>query len=185
MIDGHTHLEYGPLTKEYVREFVDKAYERGIKRLHILDHTHRFYEFKPIYEPLKTIEVQKNWLAKKCSDSIEDYIELIHECRNEKYPIEVKFGLEICHTPEGVATIKMVLDEYGHEFDFLVGAIHSIDGKLYDMNFSNRILWDVMDVNDIYKRYYELVEDLIKSDLYTQLAHPDTIKLFDYYPSYD
>ena len=36
--------------------------------------------------------------------------------------------------------------------------------------------------------FYEekvLVFDLVKSDLFTQLAHPDTIKMFNYYPKYD
>ena len=50
------------------------------------------------------------------------------------------------------------------------------------MNFSKEILWNKYDVDDIYKRYYELVFDLVKSDLFTQLAHPDTIKMFNYYP---
>ena len=46
-------------------------------------------------------------------------------------------------------------------------------------------LWDVYDVDWIYRRYYELVFQLVKSGLFTQLAHPDTIKMFNYYPSYD
>ena len=187
MIDGHTHLEYGPLDKEYVRQFVEKAAERGITTLHILDHTHRFSDFRPIYEPLMAIEEQDKWLhgPLKFQNSLDDYVKLINECRQEEWPIEVKFGLEICHTPEGKEHIKKVLDEYGHNFDFLVGAIHSIDTRLYDMGFSDKILWNVFDYDAIYTRYYELVEDLICSDLYTQLAHPDTIKMFNHYPSYD
>lgn len=30
-----------------------------------------------------------------------------------------------------------------------------------------------------------MIFDLVKSDLFTQLAHPDTIKMFNYYPTYD
>ena len=30
MIDGHMHLENGPLTKEYVLEFVEEAHKKGI-----------------------------------------------------------------------------------------------------------------------------------------------------------
>ena len=43
MIDAHVHLENGPLSKEYVFEFIDTALEKGIDHLQILDHTHRFY----------------------------------------------------------------------------------------------------------------------------------------------
>ena len=38
---------------------------------------------------------------------------------------------------------------------------------------------------EYYKAYYELIEQLMRSGLFTQVAHPDTIKLFDIYPSYD
>ena len=53
MIDGHMHLENGPLTKEYVLEFVEEAHKKGIDKIQILDHTHRFIEFEPIYMELK------------------------------------------------------------------------------------------------------------------------------------
>ncbi|HAM31031.1 MAG TPA: histidinol phosphate phosphatase, partial [Erysipelotrichaceae bacterium] len=49
-IDGHVHLENGPLTKEYVWEFVRSAQKKGIETLQILDHTHRFYEFHDMYK---------------------------------------------------------------------------------------------------------------------------------------
>ena len=46
MIDAHTHLENGDLSVEYVCKFIDAAKEKGITHLQILDHTHRFFEFK-------------------------------------------------------------------------------------------------------------------------------------------
>ena len=185
MIDGHMHLEYGPLSVEYAEEFINAAIDAGMDEIQILDHTHRFLEFKEMYEDLKAIEPQKVWLEKKVLEPLDDYIKVIHEIRKKKYPIKVKFGLEVCHTPKYRLFIKDILDQYRDEFDFVVGAIHSIDGILYDMSFSKTILWEKYDVDYIYKRYYELVFDLIESDLYTLLAHPDTIKLFNYYPTYD
>ena len=59
MIDGHMHLENGPLTKEYVYEFIDEAILKGIDEIQILDHTHRFKEFEKCYEPLKKYSKQK------------------------------------------------------------------------------------------------------------------------------
>ena len=85
--------------------------------------------------------------------------------------------------PEYKEEIRHILEPY--QFDFLVGAIHSIDGLLYDMPWSKELLWEKYNVDDIYHRYYELIFDLVKSDLFTQLAHPDTIKMFGYYPTYD
>lgn len=185
MIDGHMHLEYGPLDKEYVLEFIEEAKRKGLSEIQILDHTHRFVEFKPIYENLREFEVQDKWLDGKLKfcNSLDEFISLMEEIKKMDTGISVKYGLEVCYVPEYEEFLRETLSKYS--FDFLVGAIHSVDGILYDMAFSKELLWDKYDVNHIYKRYYELVFDLVKSDLFTQLAHPDTIKLFNYYPTYD
>lgn len=186
MIDGHMHLEYGELNKEYVLQFVDAAVKKGLTKIQILDHTHRFKEFEPIYKELKEEPLQKKWLENKemkFKDSLDDYDKLIKEVKSLDLPIEVAFGLEVCYVPKYENYIHEVLAK--HQYDFIVGAIHSINGKLYDMNFSKAILWDKYDVDDIYKEYYKLIFSLVKSGLFTQLAHPDTIKMFNYYPTYD
>ena len=186
MIDGHMHLENGPLTKEYVLQFVEAAHQKGLDEIQILDHTHRFIEFEPIYAELKQYEVQKTWLENKkmkFKDHISDFVALMGEIKSMDLPVKVTYGLEVCYVPQHEDYIREVLSKY--HFDFIVGAIHSIDGILYDMSFSKELLWDKYDVNHIYRRYYELIFQLIESDLFTQLAHPDTIKLFEIYPTYD
>lgn len=186
MIDGHMHLENGNLSVAYILEFVHSAHEKGFTEIQILDHTHRFKEFEVIYSELKEYPIQKTWLENKkmkFKDTLDDYIKVIEEVKKMDLPIKVKFGLEVCYVPKYKETIKEILAPYS--FDFLVGAIHSIDGILYDMKFSKELLWEKFDCDHIYKRYYELIFDLIESDLFTQLAHPDTIKLFNYYPTYD
>lgn len=184
-IDGHIHLEKGPLTKDYVLEFVRVAYQKGLDEIQILDHSHRFIEFEPIYEELKRYDAQKQWLetATKFKDHLQTFVDLMQEIQAMDLPIKVKYGLEVCYVPLHEAYISQVLSAY--HFDFVVGAIHSIDGILYDMPFSKELLWQKYDVNDIYKRYYALVFQLIQSGLFTQLAHPDTIKMFQIYPTVD
>lgn len=186
MIDGHMHLEYGDLSIEYVMQFIMAAKEKGMDKIQILDHTHRFKEFEPIYTELKEYEVQKIWLDNKkmkFKDSLDDYVHLIQKVNTLQLPIEVSFGLEVCYVPKYEQFIKDILNKYN--FDFVIGAIHSIDGILYDMPFSKELLWEKYSVDHIYQRYYELIFSLIESNLFTQLAHPDTIKLFNYYPNYD
>lgn len=186
MIDGHIHLENGDLSVDYILEFVDEAKRKGFDEIQILDHTHRFKEFEIIYSNLKQYEIQKNWLENKkmkFKNTLEEYVQVIEDVKKMELPIQVKFGLEVCYVPEYKEEIRKILEPY--HFDFLVGAIHSIDSILYDMSFSKELLWEAYDVDAIYKRYYELVNDLVESNLFTQLAHPDTIKLFNYYPTYD
>lgn len=184
MIDAHTHLENGDLSVAYAMQFVEAAVKKGLDTLHILDHTHRFIEFAPMYEGVrKASPLQAEWLKTKIKDHLESYHALIETMKRMDLPIEVRFGLEVCYTPENESFLRDMLSRY--PYDFLVGSVHSIDGILYDMPFSKQLLWDKQEADAIYRRYYELIEKLICSNLFTQVGHPDTIKLFDIYPSYD
>lgn len=185
MIDGHMHLENGPLSVEYAMKFVEAGVKAGMDTIHILDHTHRFLEFKPLYESLKKASpYQKEWLDKKKLEPLQTYFDLIETMKNMDLPLEVKFGLEVCYAPEDKVFLRNLLAQY--PYDFLIGSIHSVDGLLYDMNsFSREILWDKFDTDVIYRRYYEIMEDMICSDLFTQIGHPDQLKLFHYEPSYN
>ena len=78
MIDAHTHLENGDLSIEYVCKFIDAAKEKGITHLQILDHTHRFFEFKDCYKRICEVsKLQEEWFLKKQKNSIDDYLKLI------------------------------------------------------------------------------------------------------------
>ncbi|EOS62039.1 HisJ family histidinol phosphate phosphatase [Firmicutes bacterium M10-2] len=184
-IDGHVHLENGPLNKEYVWEFVRSAQEKGITTLHILDHTHRFFEFRDMYKGVyESSPLQREWFEKKQVNSIKDYHKLIEEMKKENFPIEVKFGLEVCYCDKNEQFLKNILSQY--PYDFLVGSVHSIDGFLYDMDaFSKELLWEKQDPTTIYKRYYDQIQSAIESDLFTQIGHPDVIKMYNYPPGYD
>ena len=112
MIDGHMHLEYGDLNKEYVLKFVDAAVKKGLTKIQILDHTHRFKEFEEIYTELKEEPLQKKWLenkAMKFKDTLDDYDKLIEEVKALDLPIEVTFGLEVCYVPKHEKKIGEVL----------------------------------------------------------------------------
>lgn len=185
MIDGHMHLENGPLTLDYAMKYVEAGVKSGMDTIHILDHTHRFIEFQPLYTSLKEASpYQKQWFEKKTLEPLQTYFDLIETMKQMDLPIQVKFGLEVCYAPQDKAFLSEILKQY--PYDFLIGSIHSIDGLLYDMKaFSREILWDVVDTNVIYKRYYEIMEDMIESDLFTQIGHPDQLKLFHYEPTYD
>ena len=84
MIDAHVHLENGPLSKEYVYQFIRNAQVKGIDHLQILDHTHRFYEFKDMYDDICWQNpLQAQWFSQKQKNSLQDYIDLIEEIKKE------------------------------------------------------------------------------------------------------
>ena len=183
--DGHVHLENGPLTKEYVWKFVNAAKKKEIQHLQILDHTHRFFEFHDMYKGVyETDPLQKAWFDKKQKNSIVEYQNLIEELKKENFPIDVTFGLEVCYSEENEDFLRKILAEY--PYDFLVGSVHSIHGYLYDMDaFSKQLLWEKRPAKEIYKDYFHAVKKAICSDLFTQIGHPDVIKMYNYDPGYD
>ena len=114
----------------------------------------------------------------------DDYLKLIAALKKETFDIDVRFGLEVCYTPETESLLSSILEHY--QFDFLVGSVHSVNGYLYDMDaFSKELLWDKNDPSTIYKSYYDSIEKLIQSNLFDQVGHPDVIKLYSIDPGYD
>ena len=69
MTDMHVHLERGPYTKEWLNEFIAAARERGITTLGVLEHSHRFIEFKNVFSSIgedpSSGEYQKEWLNRE------------------------------------------------------------------------------------------------------------------------
>jgi len=185
LADCHMHLEYGPLSKDYVLEFVKEALHKGLDEIDILDHTHRFKEFKPCYEHLRIYPQQDKWLQQttKFCNTLDEYLKLINEIKQMDLPIRIRFGLEVCYTRDTEDMLRQILDK--HPFDFLTGAVHSFNHILYDMSFSKQLLWDRYPADQIYQDYYEALFDCVRSSLFDRLAHPDTIKLFQIYPAYD
>lgn len=186
MIDAHVHIERGPYSRSWIDAFVASAQAAGIDTLYLLEHSFRFVEFRPIYRSIEEHgeagTYQRDWLSARCLFHLPDYKRLITEIRRRAYPITVKFGLEICYFPECEREIREALADF--DWDFLTGAIHWIDGFGFDHE-ANLLLWQESDVNALYRRYYVLMVQAIESGLFDIIAHPDSIKCFNFYPSED
>ena len=94
--------------------------------------------------------------------SIKEYIRFIKTVKDTQYPVKVKFGLEVCYIPETANVLASILDEY--EFDFLTGAVHWIDGWGFD-HMGQKELWKSMNINEVYKKYYNIMFQLCESGL--------------------
>jgi histidinol-phosphatase (PHP family) len=181
MIDAHVHIERGPYTKEWISKFVDKAVDNNITELYLLEHSHRFFEFRDLYKEICSYsQYQMDWFTRRNNLSLIEYLKLIDACRKEQYPISVKWGLEICYVQGKEEVIRNVLN--CKDFDFLTGSIHWIDSWGFDHKVE---YWEDKNVNEIHLRYYELMIELVKSNLFDHLAHPDSIKCFNRYPTID
>ncbi|MBR4085572.1 MAG: histidinol phosphate phosphatase [Lachnospiraceae bacterium] len=186
MRDVHIHFLHGnPIgyNIEFFEGFIKVAQEAGLDEIYLLEHTHQFTEFEKVYEPVKAYnDYQYNWITERMNGSIEEYIDFINKVQDTAYPVKVKFGLEVCYIPETADILVDILNEY--DFDFLTGSVHWIDGWGFD-HMGQKELWKSKNVEEVYKRYYEIMFDLCESSLFTGLAHPDSIKCFGYMPDID
>jgi histidinol-phosphatase (PHP family) len=156
--------------------------ERGLEEIWLLEHTHIFTEFTPMYEEISHYsEYQKEWALRRIGKRpLQEYTEFIRAARQLSYPIKLRFGLEVCYFEENEKLIGELIRSF--PFDFTVGSVHWIDGFGFDHKAE---LWNGHDVDRLYRRYYEIMKKLISSCLFTGVAHPDSIKVFGYRPSYD
>jgi histidinol-phosphatase (PHP family) len=102
--------------------------------------------------------------------------------KNIDFPIKIKYGLEVCYSPIFEKNISDITGYY--DFDFLVGAVHTIDGWAFS-HLKQKWSKDDIDIERIYKRYYELMQKLVKSKIFDGLAHPNSLGCFGVFPESD
>lgn len=185
MIDAHVHLEKGDYTVEWIEQFIDYAIKRNIDEIFFLEHTHIFKECSNLYNEMSAYnEYQKNWYQRKREQArpLKDYIDFIGKVKQLSFPVRLKFGLEVCYSPEHEAEIAQIKQMYA--FDFLVGSIHFIDGWAFS-HLKQR--WNKNDYNieELYDKYYALMLSLINSGLFSGLAHPQSLQCYGAYPQKD
>lgn len=180
-IDGHIHIERGPYTLEWIKQFVDKAVEMELDEIRLLEHNFIFEEFACMYDEVcEESAFVKDWFQRKAAfHKFDEYLKLVDEVRNEKFTVDIKFGLEICYFKEHEAFIDKMTRDKG--LDFMIGSIHFVDKFAFDHTAE---LWKGRDVDKIYRRYFEDSVDLVRSGLFSGIGHPDTIKLFGHKPSF-
>lgn len=184
MIDAHIHIfrkNSGKYSIELIDRFVKQAQKNGITEIYMLEHTHQFYEFKKMYKPVAdNSEYLENWLSGKLKASLEAYMSFVDSVKDHSFPIKVKFGLEVCYIPETEHILADLLKQF--KWDFVTGSVHFVNNWGFDHKPE---LWNGIDIDEVYRRYYEIMNYLIESNLFSGVAHPDSIKCFGHYPSQD
>lgn len=184
MVDVHVHFLHnatGKYTIELLERIVEYASKTKMSEIYLLEHTHQFSEFKQVYAPIASYnQYQRDWIFRKMGGTIDNYLKFIEMAKKKYYPVKINFGLEVCYIPQKENLLSSILSEYN--FDFLTGSVHYIDNWGFDHKAE---FWDGVNVDKAYKRYYEIMSNLIESGLFNGLAHPDSIKCFGHYPTYD
>ncbi|ABO51087.1 histidinol phosphate phosphatase HisJ family [Desulforamulus reducens MI-1] len=170
LTDYHIHVERGPYTVDWLRQFYEQAQQVGIKDWGISEHAYRFIETKHIF--------WNNWVEPRQTEKMDDYQNMIFRARAEG--IKVKFGIEIDFFPGKEKEIKEFIDRY--PFDYVIGSVHWIDQWGIDLS-EMKEEWERRRVEDVWLAYFDRIESLIESNLFDIAAHLDLAKIFSYIPT--
>lgn len=163
MVDYHTHTSLCGHANGTVDEYVKSALRKNIREIGFADHA-------PLPESIRA------GLTMSSSDT-ENYITAIERCKQQfGGSIAVKLGFEVDYPPFESFDERYFSDP---RIDYLIGSCHFIDGwafdhPLYIDGYKGR------DIDDLYTRYFAILEKLTASGLFNIVGHFDIVKKFGY-----
>jgi len=91
--------------------------------------------------------------------------------------IRIRYGIELDYFPGREAELKQIIECI--PVDYVIGSVHFIGNWNFDTDLSMYGKWS----NDkLYEKYFHLVQQAARSDLFDIIGHIDIIKKFRIYP---
>jgi histidinol-phosphatase (PHP family) len=168
MVDYHTHTNRCGHAYGTVEEYIESALLKNIREIGFSDHT-------PLPESIR-------YGYTMSASEVEPYIGTIEEYRARyKDMISVRLGFEVDFPIQDSFDSKYFSDM---RIDYLIGSCHFIDGWPFDHpdfidGYRDR------NIDDIYARYFSVMESLAGSGLFDIVGHFDIVKKFGYRSNQD
>jgi histidinol-phosphatase (PHP family) len=153
-----------------MEEYVAHARRVGLTEIGFSDHLHLYW--LPIDERDPELAMAE--------DELEAYVEDVLRLRRENPDLTIRLAIEADYIDGREAELRAVLDRY--PWDYVLGSVHfidrwGVDDERYTAEYAR---WDV---DELYCRYFGLLERAAQTALFDSMAHPDLVKKFGYFPS--
>ncbi|MCA0149431.1 MULTISPECIES: histidinol phosphate phosphatase domain-containing protein [Rossellomorea] len=180
-------LEKGPYSSEWLDLYLQKAKERNLKEVGIVDHLYRFRETRDYFEKNMDISEtdlgrkQHQWLKQVMTENMEDFVDFIESQKQKwaEHGIKLKLGMEADYFPGCHNQLKELLST--HRWDYVIGSVHFVDGWGFD-NPEAIDQFEHYGLEELYGRFFQIVEEAIRSGLFDFVAHLDNLKVFNFRP---
>ena len=167
IVDYHMHLrnEREEIAHDApsVGPFVDAARRAGVDEIGFTEHAYYFTQLRTLWSVPYQME--------RCAYDLDAYVEAIVCARERGLP--VKLGLEVDYVPGREDETRALLAPY--PWDYLLGSVHFVDGLGID---GEPRLSDEVGVEEMWRRYFEVLARAARSRLFDSLSHPDLAKVF-------
>jgi histidinol-phosphatase (PHP family) len=169
LTDYHLHLrsdEPDSTAEEHhsqanVERYRAAASERGIAELGVSEHIYRFQQALEIWQ-------HPFWLG-YARDDLDSYCAFVRE------QTDLRLGIEADFIPGAEDRIANLLQ--ARDLDYVVGSVHFLKEGAVDMD--DYSVWDAgRSVEEIWRRYFEMIGQAARSGLFDVLAHPDLVKVW-------
>jgi histidinol-phosphatase (PHP family) len=161
IVDLHNHTPLCNHAQGSIDEYIEKAIQA--KTLYFGFSDHAPMDFDPKYRM-------------KFSD-MQEYERNVKNAR-EKYKekITILLGYEVDY-------LKGHMDErvLNADVDYLIGSVHFLDAWGFDNpEFIGR--WETQDIDEIWQKYFDTIEEMAQTKLFDIVGHFDLIKVFKFMP---
>jgi histidinol-phosphatase (PHP family) len=156
LVDYHTHPlghRGGCYTEESLEPYLAAAQEQQIEEIGLSDHD----------EYCQGID-----------------FELVAALAGRFPSLKVKNGMEFDFMPGRERKIFSISRRL--PFDYLIGSVHEIGDWMFD-HPDYQAFYSQWDINELYRTYFSLIEELARSGLFDIVGHFDLIKVFGYRPA--
>jgi histidinol-phosphatase (PHP family) len=164
--DYHVHTPLCRHAEGTAAEFINAAKRAGLAEIGFADHN-------PMPEPFD------DW--RMSFEEFPRYLDFVAEARSSGFP--VRLGLECDFIPGRESWIEKLAGMA--DWDYLIGSVHYLASGWDVDNPKHLFRFSEDSVESIWDRYWELLNQCIRSRLFDFIAHPDLPKKFGYRPKAD
>jgi histidinol-phosphatase (PHP family) len=182
----HNRLNTGCYSEEWLDLYLKKAKQIGLKEVGIVDHLYRFKETQPYFEKALNLDqtdsigkLQSYWLKNVMTEEMDQFIDVILTAKKrwENQGVLLKLGIEADYFTGQEEELKDLLE--GKPWDYVIGSVHYVDGWGFD-NPQTASRFEELSLEELYNKFYETVEKMIRSNMFDFVAHLDNLKVFNY-----
>jgi len=161
IVDLHNHTPLCNHAEGTINEYIQSAIKSRTKVFGFSDHAPMDFDpkYRMKFEDMKGYEK-----------------EVLNAKEQFKNEIEVLLGYEVDYLKGHID--KRVLNA---DVDYLIGSVHFIEGWGFDNpEFIGK--WDEQDIDEIWQKYFDTIEEMANTKLFDIVGHLDLIKVFKFMP---
>ncbi len=164
IVDLHNHTTRCNHAEGEIFEYVEEAIKTGTKYFGFSDHAPMDFDekYRMSFDEMDQYESDILALQQKYEDKIEILL---------GYEVDYLKG----HMDKKVLNAKV---------DYLIGSVHFIEGWGFDNpEFIGK--YEDQDIDEIWQKYFDTIEEMAQSKLFDIVGHLDLIKVFKFMPKQD